>query len=72
MIPVTVDGPLKELHGVLSLLELPIGRVDLSTHAANAGVALESVSPPLWFLIHHLQHVPPGLLGGSQLLGQMR
>lgn len=62
VIPVAVDGPLKELHGILGLLELPAGWADLSAHAADAGVALKRVGPPLWFLIHHLQQVPPTLL----------
>lgn len=70
MIPITVDGALKELHGILRLLELPAGRADLSAHAADAGVALERVGPPLRFLIHQLQHVPPTFLRHGQLLDQ--
>lgn len=67
-IPVTVDGPLKELHGIFRLSELPVGWVDLSPHAADAGVVLKRVGPPLRFLIHHLQQVPPILLRCGQLL----
>lgn len=68
MIPVAVDGALKELHWILRLLELAVGRADLSTHAADAGVALKRVGPPLRFLVHHLQHVATTLLGCGQLL----
>lgn len=68
MLPVTVDGALKELHGILRLSQLPVGEADLSAHAADAGVCLKRVGPPLRFLIHHLQHVPPTLLRCGQLL----
>lgn len=68
-VPVAVDGALKELHGLLGLPQLPVGRFHLSAHAADAGVALERVRPPLGFLIHHPQHVAPALLGCAQLLG---
>lgn len=67
-IPVTVDGPLKELHRILSLSELPVGWSDLGTHPADTGVALESVSPPPWLLVHHLQDVPATPLRCGQLL----
>lgn len=67
-IPVTVDGPLEELHGILRFSELPVGGADLSAHPADAGVALEGVGPPLWFLIHHLQNVSSTPLRCGQLL----
>lgn len=54
LIPVTVDGPFKELHGIVRLAQLPGSRADLGAHAADAGVALKRVGPPLRFLIHHL------------------
>lgn len=68
MIPVAVNGALKELHGILRLAQLPVGRPDLSTHPADAGVALESVGPPLRFLIHHLKNVASTPLRCGQLL----
>lgn len=68
MIPVTVDGPLKELHRIVSLSELPIGRSHLGTHTADTGIALECGGPPLWFLIHHLQQVSATPLRSGQLL----
>lgn len=68
-VPVAVDGALEELHGLLGLPQLPVGWFHLSAHAADAGVALERVGPPLGFLIHHPQHVAPALLGCAQLLG---
>lgn len=68
-IPVAVDGALEELHRILGLSQLSIGRFHLSPHAADAGVALERVGPPLGFLVHHPQHIAPALLGCAQLLG---
>lgn len=70
LIPVTVDGALEELHRILSLSELPVGRPDLSTHPADAGVALEGVGPSLRFLVHHLQYIPSTPLRCGQLLGR--
>lgn len=67
-IPVAVNGALKELHGIFNLSQLPVGRFHLSPYAADAGVALERVCPPLWFLVHHPQHVAAALLGCAQLL----
>lgn len=68
LIPVTVDGPLEKLDGVLRLPELSIGRLDLGSHPADAGVALEGVGPSLRFLVHHLQHIPSAPLRCGQLL----
>lgn len=63
--PVTVHGSLEELHGILCLLELPIGGSDLGSDAAHAGVALEGVCPALGFLVHHLENVPAAFLRGG-------
>lgn len=68
LIPVAVDGALKELHGVVGLPQLPVGRADLGAHAADAGVALEGVGPTLRLVVHHLQHVAAAALRRCQLL----
>jgi len=67
-VPVAVDGPLEELHGVLLLSETPIGRAHLRPQPADAGVALEGVGPALRLPVHHLQHVASTPLRRGQLL----
>ena len=67
-LPVTVDGTLEELHGVLRLSELALRGFDLSAYSAHTSVGLEGVCPPLGLLVHHLQDIAAALLRGGELL----